>query len=239
MRTTPILTVTATIIAIASTGAAYYFLRDNALPRPVEAAKPSISSTASLNVQNTPMREERRDQPANPEQQRLTLMNDKIADLEARLRDMEAAASEQAKDPTISRPDEPEANNGAEKAKAKKLSEDDFGHWLDDALVTGDFNRDTTKLTMEEIETSLAEMPGLNLADMQCGARFCRASFVSENGKPPNISQLIGASSFIDSGFTINEPDGRVKVYFTQPGQSLSELRSEAQESVLGDMPPK
>jgi hypothetical protein len=234
MRTTPILIVTA--IAVASTGAAYYFLRDHALPRPVEAAKPFISSTASLNVKNTPLREESRDQPANPEQQRLTLMNEKIADLEARLRSMEATASEQAKDPTVLRPDEPDVNNGTEKAKAKKLSEADFGHWLDAALVTGDFDRDATRLTMEQMETSLAEVPGINLADMQCGERFCRASFVHENGKPPNISQLIGASPFIDSGFTLNEPDGRVRVYFTQPGQSLSELRSEAQGSVLGDM---
>ena len=92
---------------------------------------------------------------------------------------------------------------------------------------------------MEEMATSLAEVPGINLADMQCGERFCRASFVSDNGKPPNISQLIGASPFIESGFTINEPDGRVRVYFTQPGQSLSELRSEAQESALRDMPPQ
>jgi len=239
MRTNPILTVTVTAIAIASTGAAYYFLRDNALPRQVEAAKPSISSTSSLNVKNTPIRDERRDQTANPEQQRLTRMSEKIADLEARLRYMEATASEQATDPTGSRPDKPDANKGTEKVKAKKLSEDDFGHWLNEALDTGDFDREATRLTMEEMETSLAEVPGINLADMQCSARFCRASFVPENGKPPNISQLIGASAFIDSGFTINEPDGGVRVYFTQPGQSLSELRSEARESALRDMPPK
>jgi hypothetical protein len=235
MRTNPILTV----IAIASTGAAYYFLRDNALPRQVEAAKPSISSTASLNVKNTPLRDERRDQAANLEQQRLTLMNEKIADLEARLQSMEATASEQAQDQPVSRPDEPEANNGTEKAKTKKLSEADFGHWLDEALDTGDFDRDATRLTMEEMETSLAQVPGLNLADLQCGERFCRASFVSENGKPPKITEVIGASPFIESGFTINEPDGGVRVYFTQPGQSLSELRSEAQESALRDMPPQ
>jgi hypothetical protein len=42
---------------------------------------------------------------------------------------------------------------------------------------------------------------------------------------------LIGASPFIESGFTLNEPDGGVRVYFTQPGQSLGELRSEARES--------
>jgi hypothetical protein len=237
MRTNPILIVTA--IVVASTGAAYYFLRDSALPRQVEAEKPSISSTASLNVQNPPMREERRDQPATPEPQRLTLMNEKIANLEARLRDMEAAASEQAKDPTVSRPDESDANNGTEKAKAKKLSEDDFGHWMDEALATEGFDREATRVTMEQMETSLAEVSGLDLTDMQCGERFCRASFVSDNGKPPKMTKLIGASPFIDSGFTINEPDGRVRVYFTQPGQSLSELRSEAQESVLGDMPPQ
>lgn len=235
MRTKPILIVTA--IAIASTGAAYYFLRDNALPRQVEAAKPSISSTSGLNVKNTPIRDERRDQPANPEQQRLTQLNDKIADLETRLRYMEATASGQAKDQAVTRPDEPDASNGTEKAKAKKLSEADFGHWLDEVLDRGDFDRDATRLTMEQMETSLADVPGINLADMQCGESFCRASFVPENGKPPNISQLIGASPFIDSGFTINEPDGRVRVYFTQPGQSLSELRSEAQEQrALRDM---
>ena len=152
---------------------------------------------------------------------------------------MEATASEQAQDQTVSRPDKPEANNGTEKAKAKKLSEGDFGHWMDKALDTGDFDRDATKSTMEQMATSLAEVPGLNLADMQCGERFCRASFVADNGKPPNISQLIGASPFIDSGFTITEPDGRVRVYFTQPGQSLSELRSEAQESALRDRHPQ
>jgi hypothetical protein len=81
--------------------------------------------------------------------------------------------------------------------------------------------------------TSLAQVPGFNLADMQCGERFCRASFFSDNGKSPNMAELFGASSFIESGFTISEPDGRVRVYFTQPGQSLSELRSEARESGL------
>jgi hypothetical protein len=237
MRTNPILTLTA--LALASTGAAYYLLRDNALPRQVEAPKPSISSPASLTVRNTPLRDERRDHPANPEQQRLTRMHEKIADLEARLRDLEATASDHATDPTGSRPDTPAANQGTEEAKAKKLSEGDFGHWLDAALATGDFDREATRLTMEEMETSLAAVPGLNLADLQCGGRFCRASFVPENGNPPNIAQLIGTSPFIESGFTLNEPDGGVRVYFTQPGQSLSELRSEAQESALRDIPPQ
>ncbi len=82
-------------------------------------------------------------------------------------------------------------------------------------------------------------MPGINLADMQCGERFCRATLILETGKRLNISEMIGASQFIGSGFTINEPNGSVKVYFTQPGQSLSELRSEAQEVAVGDIHPE
>jgi hypothetical protein len=238
MRTNPILTVTA--IAIASTGAAYYFLRAHPLPRQVEATKPALSSTSpSPNVNNTPLRDERRDQPANPEQQRLTHMNEKLADLEARLRYMEASVHEQAQTQTVSSPDEPEADEDTEKATATKLSEDDFGHWMDEALDTGDFDREATRVTMGQMETSLAQVPGINLADLQCGQRFCRASFVPDNGERPNIAQLLGASPFIDSGFTITEPDGHVRVYFTQPGQSFSELRSEAQESALRDLHPQ
>ena len=237
MRTIPILIVTA--LAVTSMSTAYYLLRDEALSKQVEAAKPSLSSTSSLTVQNTPLRDEHRDHPENSEQQRLALMHERIADLEARLRYIEATANEQAKNQAGSGPDKLATNEGTKKAKTKKLSEKDFGHWLDEALATGDFDREATRLTMEEMETSLAEVPSINLADLQCGGRFCRANFVPDNGKPPNISQVIGASSFIESGFTINEPDGGVKVYFTQPGQSFSELRSEAQESALRDMDPQ
>src|SRR5581483_1915952 len=225
-------------IAIAGVGVAFYFLRDDPLPWQAEATKPVLSSTPTLSMIHTPIRNERRDRPANPEQQ-LTLMNDKIAKLEARLRDMETTASDHVQAQTVTRPDDSEANKGSEKAKPKKLSEGDFGHWLDQALDTGDFDRDATKSITEQMATSLAEVPGINLTDLRCGERFCRASFVSDNGKPPKITQLIGASPFIDSGFTINEPDGRVKVYFTQPGESLSDLRSEAQGSTFGDAHPQ
>ena len=102
-------------------------------------------------------------------------------------------------------------------------------------MVTGEFDRDATSSTVEQMGASLAQVPGITLTDMQCGGRFCRASFASDNGDRPDLSQLMGASPFIDSGFTLNEPDGRVRVYFTQQGQSLSELHSEAQAQVLGN----
>lgn len=234
MQTNPILLVTA--ISVASLGVAFYFLLDSTSPEQMEAAKPIISSTSTPSMTDPPIRNEHRTQPVNSEQRQVTLLNDRIANLEARLRDMEATTSGHAQDQTVATPDKSEANKDDEKAKTKKLSEGDLGHWMDKALDAGDFDRDTTKSITEQMATSLAEVPGINLADIQCGERFCRASFVSNNGKAPNITQLIGASPFIDSGFTINEPDGRVRVYFTQPGQSLSELRSEAQESALSDV---
>lgn len=133
-------------------------------------------------------------------------------------------------------PDKPVSNNGAEKAKAKNFSEADFSHWMDGALDAGYFDRDATKLVMDQAETSLAKVPGINLADLQCSERFCRATLIPEKSKPLNIGQLVGASPFMGSGTTIHEPDGSVKVYFTPPGQSISELRSEAQEVALGDI---
>lgn len=234
MRTIPILTATA--LAIASAGGAYYFLRDKVSAKRAEEARPSISSTSNLDVQDTPIRDGRRNQPANPEQPRITQLNEKVASLEARLRYLETAASEQTKNEAVSRPDKPVSNNGAEEANAKNLSEGDFGHWMDEALDVGYFDRDATTLAIDQVETSLAKVPRINLADMRCSERFCRATLISENNKPVDISQLMGASPFIGSGTTIHEPDGSVKFYFTQPGQSLSELRSEAQEIVLGDI---
>src|SRR5262245_44175353 len=108
---------------------------------------------------------------------------------------------------------------------------------MDAALATGDLDREATQSTREEMATSLAAVPGNSLADLQCGQQFCRALFTPDKGKALDAAQFVGASPFIDSAFTINEPDGSVRVYFTQPGQSVSELRREARESVLGDIP--
>jgi hypothetical protein len=250
MRTSPVLTVTA--IAITSIGAAaYYSSRDHALPRTVDVAQPAVHPTSGSNESSvripdagpgqpvnleppslTPITDERRDQPAKAERRELALMTDKLVALEARLRAMEAIASEQAQDHLVSRPDPSEPGKGAKKAKAK-LSEGEFGQWMDQVLNAGDFDGHASESIANQMKTSLAEMPGVTLTDMRCGGRFCRASLVSEDGTQPNISQLVGGSPFIGSGFTVAEPDGRVKVYFTQPGQSLTELRSEALEHTL------
>lgn len=234
MRNYPIVTVL--VLVIIGMSVASYFSHDDTTPPPVKVIQPDPSSSSTPSP-NTSIRDDRRDLPSNLEQQQLRLMSDRVADLEARLRDMEANAHGSLQGQPASLPTEAESDKTAEKTNPKKLSESDLGQWMDNALNTGDFDRNTTKAMVEQMTTSLAEVPGVNLADLQCGERFCRANFTSDDGKAPNIAQVMGASPFIESGFTIAEPDGGVKVYFTQPGESLSDLRSEAQEATLGDMP--
>ena len=226
MQTNPIVVV----FALTITAATYYLMRDPTLPSHEETAKPSHSAPARLTVTKPPTSAVRRAHSAPPEQQQMIRMTKQIAALEARLRSLEATTSEPAPPSPVPSQDEPAALEETEPAKTQQLSEEAFGQWMDAALETGDFDREETQLTMEQMETSLAAVPGLNLADLQCSAFFCRANFGSDDGTPPNVLSLFGTSPFIESGFTLPTPDGGVSVYFTQPGQSLSELRSEAQE---------
>lgn len=235
MRTIPVLT----LVAIVTAGAVYYLFQNNEPAKRADATTPSISSISNMDLQDTPIRDGSGEHLSTPARPRVTLLQEKIAALEAKLRHMETAVSEQARNVADSRADKPVSDNGAEQAKAQDLSEGDFSDWMDEALDAGYTDRDATRVAMDQVETSLAKVPGINLADMQCNERFCRATLVQENSKALNISRLIGASPFIGSGTTIHQPDGSVKVYFTPPGQSLSKLRREAKEVVLGDIHPE
>jgi hypothetical protein len=284
MRTISMLTIA--IIAIASTATAYYFLRDSSAKR-AEEAKPSIGSTATLDEQDPPLRDGRRDEPAHLEQPRLTRLQDQVAALEARLRTMEMAIHEPPPRQAVSGPDGAASHHGAENAKAYKRltrvqdqvaallqeqvalearlrtmemavreppprqarsesdgptshhgaeeatahewSDADFARWMDAALDAGDVDRAASESVMEQAATSVATVPGSNLADLQCGARFCRATLIPETSEPFDIAQLIGASPFIGVASTVHGPDGSVSVYLVPPGESFDELRREAQ----------
>lgn len=86
-----------------------------------------------------------------------------------------------------------------------------------------------TAQATEQAVISTGKTPGINLEDMQCDQRFCRAAFTNTNGRVPDVQPLLGEPPFVTEGFTIIEPDGRVVLYFTQPGVSLAALRNEAQ----------
>jgi len=118
-----------------------------------------------------------------------------------------------------------------EPAKPARFSEADFGAWMDASLDTDYLDRAATGVASEQAEVSLREVPHVRLAGMQCGERFCRASLEREPGEKADVSPLFGLPpfSFADSGFTIEEPDGSVKLYFTRGNGALSDLRAEAQ----------
>jgi hypothetical protein len=231
MRARPILTVTA--LTIVSAGVAYYFLRDIALPEKVEITTLPVDTTASLNKGSKPIDAERHEQPEKSVQRQFKLLNDKISVLEARLQDLEATVGGQATKKPVARLSRQNTHNDTQKQKPKIFSEVDFGRWMDDSLDASHTDKDVTQTIMAQAEKSLVNVADTNLDDLRCNDRYCRASFTPETGKQVDVSQVIDATSqFMSSGFTLNEPDGSVKLYFTQSGQSLEELRNEAQKTV-------
>lgn len=221
------LILTGGVIAIMSIGVACYLLPDNNAANNGKRITPLLYSTSNLNLKKTQLYEGRSEQI-------LAQLSDKVVALEARLKRLEATVSIQSKNLYVEATVAPSLSY-KEKAQAKQFSEADFSHWMDDALDTGHFDLAETKSIIDKAEKSLAALPGVSVDDMECGKSFCRAKFTPEAGKPLNIAEVFGASPFMGSGFTIDEPDGSVKVYFTQPGQSIDELRREAEKTVLGE----
>jgi hypothetical protein len=73
----------------------------------------------------------------------------------------------------------------------------------------------------------------MQLLDMLCSQKFCRASFAREDGEVPDIGNLLGTPPFVNEGFTINNPDGTATVYFTETGTSLSDLQNEVSQEQM------
>ncbi len=107
---------------------------------------------------------------------------------------------------------------------------------MDDALQVGNVNWGATDSAINQAATSLEQAPGLILEDMKCSEAFCRATLASETGERPTLQDLYGRPPFVNEGFTIDEPDGRVTVYFTPPEVSLEDLRAEARQVAEFDL---
>ncbi|MGH8615678.1 MAG: hypothetical protein ACREYF_27595 [Gammaproteobacteria bacterium] len=236
MRTIAILTV----MAITTAVLAYNFMREDSAAEQRRAVTSQTGPTSAVEVQDRldelasalrhyQQTNQEQLQQANLQQTRLNRM---LADLDTRLRSVETGAGEQTTRAVVSDSVEQDTdtavpNSGAGKPESGKISATDLGHWMDEKLRVGNFDRDATELAIEQAGKSIAKVPGVNLEDMLCSERLCRATFAHENGEQPVIEDLFGEPPFVTEGFTINEADGRVSVYFTRPGTSLEELRSE------------
>lgn len=170
-------------------------------------------------------------QRAQQDQARLSA---ELAVLNARLGSIETAASEPGTNVVGRNSVEPSTdaidfNDGTGKPESRKVSEADLGHWIDETFRVGSGDAHLTAQATEQAAMSLGKLTNINLDTMQCDERFCRATFTKTNGKEPDIQALYGEPPFLTEGFTLYEADGRISLYFTQPGVTLAELRGEAQ----------
>lgn len=108
-----------------------------------------------------------------------------------------------------------------------RASEEDFGQRMEESLAFDDDTSEATETARNQTEKILAEsIPHVNLENMSCTDGYCRAIFSQMNGKPPNLRELYGKPPYLNEAFTLNQEDGSVALYFTEPGVSLSELRT-------------
>ena len=113
-----------------------------------------------------------------------------------------------------------------------EVSEQTLAHWMNESLQVAQWNAETTTVATEQAEAAVAAVPGMVLDGMLCGDRFCKATFADEAGGTPDIAGVFGVPPFVNEGFAVEEPDGRMTLYFTQPGQSLSDLRRQARVGI-------
>lgn len=254
MRTITILAFTLAVTI--ATVLAFSLMREDAVPEQPQAITSSTVATSDLNIQDkldelaSVLRRYQQTNQNQLQQTELELarLNKRLADFDTRLRSLETTGVEQFTEAAESNSfeqftesaetnsveqasDLAVSDSGARNPESRKVSEADLRQWMDETLLVEKWDREATELAIEQAERSLAKVPGVNLEDMQCGDGFCRATFNHENGKQPNIRGLFGEPPFVNAGFTTHEADGSVSLYFIEPGMSLRDFQSEAQES--------
>lgn len=159
-------------------------------------------------------------------------LNAALLALAARVGSIESAKSDSPKVVSVEENNEQQtdtiaSSNPNPAPEPRKVSEAELGQWMNESLSMSSADAHLTAQATEQAAMSLAKTPGVNLETMQCDSRFCRATFASKSGRAPNIGDLFGEPPFVTEGFTVNEADGRVSIYFTQPGISLADVRVE------------
>lgn len=200
----------------------YEFLKAEEAPRPRHVAALSAEPSAKGALPSDLLEKLVRESRATANSGRQADVSGKLAELDTRLRNVESSKDVEA---ATTEADDQKA------ARDRKVSEAELASWLDDGLHEG-WDRNRTNLTGAEIEKGLVQTPEIKLEELDCDARVCRASFSQENGERPAAPSLYGLLPFAQEGFTIEEPDGRVKVYFTEKGASLNDLRTQAVASL-------
>jgi hypothetical protein len=99
---------------------------------------------------------------------------------------------------------------------------------MESGLDSRDLDRAAKRDVQGQLEAALTRLPGVELEAVDCGDRFCRATFAQDADEPPPVLDLMGVPPFTHEVFTLPETEGRVAVYLIRPGHSLADLRKEA-----------
>lgn len=119
------------------------------------------------------------------------------------------------------------AHTRVEATKPEELTESDLGQWIDNTIELGNVDENLSALANEQALLTVADLSSVNLDELSCGEKVCRAILTHEPGEREAVHDLFGKPPFDNEGFTVEEEDGRVLVYFTQPGVTMKELRVE------------
>ena len=93
-----------------------------------------------------------------------------------------------------------------------------------------------TELAKEETKTSFGSNPSVIVEEILCTEDVCRATLLREGGESLMFEDFVGYPPFTTDGFTVNQPDGRVLLYFTQPGVTIDEIRGDALEDIAMEL---
>ena len=102
-----------------------------------------------------------------------------------------------------------------------------IGQYLESSLTDEALNDDITGIAVQQTQDQLHNLPGVNLETMQCSERYCRAKFNRVDGELPDLSDLWGTPPFMNQGFTLDQDDGSVILFFTNTGVTIDDLRKE------------
>jgi len=154
-------------------------------------------------------------------------LDEKLSELDGRLRAVEAA------------PDETVEGEATETVAAEQpandpstLSEVVLGEWMDRIAKAEPSNREWTAVAESEFREGLPKVPGVELDRIVCGKRFCRADLIVEGRSLVGMSDLLSLPVFESGAFTVPGEDGALAVYFTAKGVSTNDLRKEAWSEV-------
>lgn len=153
------------------------------------------------------------------------VLNEKLESMSERLHAMELAQDKGAQGRKTS-PDDAE-----DEKTPKQISERDLTDWMQEELRLGQSDPDWAHQAALQISAALDEqLPEVDLQEAECGPRFCRATFVQDDGETPDVLPLLGAPPFDAESSTMTEEDGRLSVYFTRRDDTTTfeGLRTEA-----------